>query len=334
MYPLYRRDDRQLPHDFSGVIVTCDIDKTYLDTRFSSLRKIASIPLEWAEDKQAIAGMISVLKQLRYGTGEFNAQVPLYFITASPPILVNILFRKMLLDGVQADGITCKDWQAVLLKRRKPSWLKRQVAYKVCALLHQRLVFPTPAHEILIGDDTESDADAYCIYADIIGGHINRQELIGLLEAEGCDDEEIEEVVEAAGRLNMPKGSVRKIYIQLVEQTNPARYLKYSDGLVTCRSPFQFAVSLVLEGMVKPKAAADAARELLARSGMHPDVLARELADGVERGNFSPSKLRPLHRQLHELGLVTAPRKYPARNPELTHKSRTKSGGRLITYTK
>ena len=61
-YPLQVHDHRSLPDGYSGPVFIWDIDKTYLSTQFSSLRGLGRIPLEFAVDKQAIAGMPEVLR--------------------------------------------------------------------------------------------------------------------------------------------------------------------------------------------------------------------------------------------------------------------------------
>jgi len=72
----------------------------------------------------------------------------------------------------------------------------KHIAYKPCALLHQRSRLPEGAAEILIGDDTETDALAYSLYADVIAGRIKEKELGDIMSREGSDSEEIEAAIE------------------------------------------------------------------------------------------------------------------------------------------
>src|SRR4051812_48106233 len=81
-----------------------DIDKTYLDTRFSQLKGLAGIPFEFGIDKRALPGTVELPRGLRDGpTGREHR--PLYFVSASPPQIAPAIERKMLLDGVEWDGI-------------------------------------------------------------------------------------------------------------------------------------------------------------------------------------------------------------------------------------
>src|SRR5437868_8900070 len=97
---IQRSNERRLTAEYRGDILLWDIDKTYLDTRFSSMRGLLAIPFEFAIDKRTIPGAAVLLRALRRGSGEESALVPLYFISGSPPQLRRVVERKMLLDGV------------------------------------------------------------------------------------------------------------------------------------------------------------------------------------------------------------------------------------------
>lgn len=311
MYPLVRRDDRALAEDYAGLAITCDVDMTYLDTDFKSTMGLLTIPLEWAEDKQTVPGMGPVLKELRHGRRGLSQQIPFYFLTASPPTLLPVLYRKMLLDGVQCDGVTTKDWRAVLLRFRRPAWLKRQLAYKLCALLHQRTVLPPLAREILIGDDAESDALAYAVYADVLAGRVLADEVDRTLERRGHDPKEREMVTNAIGRLRSLSDRVERIYILLAVGRPPSAFDSFSDTVVPCLSPFQLAVHLTLSGVTRAEAALSSARDLVRRGRSDCAELTGELMEGVGRSIFDPDQLEPLRRRLEKEGLVRPVRRYP-----------------------
>ena len=306
MFPLSRMDERELPADFDGVVVTSDVDKTYLDTDFRSLKGLVAIPFEWGEDKTTLPGMGVVLRALRSGPGEEPGQIPLYFLTASPPQLAKPLLRKMLLDGVQCDGVTFKDWGAILFKHRKPKWIKRQLAYKVCALLHQREILPCGAREILIGDDMEIDALAYGLYADILGGHIDEAGLRRVLTDEGADPKEIQ-VVLTAVRDRMGMGDrVERAYILCVNNSDPRAFHAYSDGLVPCRSPFQLAVHLALAGRIRAEAVLETARAVIDKGAVGSADLARQLDDLGRRGMLTGDDAASLLSRLRVDGFAPA----------------------------
>ena len=297
MFPLVRQDDRVLPADYNGVVVTCDVDKTWLDTDFKSLAGIVRIPLEWGEDKDTVAGMAPVLRGLRHGPDTDNAQTPFYFLTASPPQLSRALTRKMVLDAVQCDGITFKDWGRIL-RRRKPAWLKNQVPYKLSALLHQRSLLPEGATEILIGDDVEADALIYSMYADAVAGRLRPDRLSAMLEQDGTDRDGIDEVLSGLSRLKLRADVVSNIYIYLDQQTPPEQFSSFSRDLIACRTPFQLAVHLWQTGRLRADVAVESARQLLEKGRLSRDGLQEQLNDFLRRGVMELSQLRDLEASL------------------------------------
>ena len=120
-YPLSQDEQREYVNGFDGDVFVWDIDKTYLDTHFSSMKGMARIPVEFAIDKRAIPGMPEVLRGLRRGPGPGFACAPLYFVSASPPQIRGVVQRKMLMDGVEYDGIIFKDWLKQQKRERESS---------------------------------------------------------------------------------------------------------------------------------------------------------------------------------------------------------------------
>src|SRR5262245_60448620 len=127
-YPVLVTDNRRFDPDYQGDICICDIDGTYLATDLTSVRKMLAIPFQFAVDKTTIPGAVSLLREWRHGPGERSRFTPLYFVSASPPQLRRVLERKMLLDGVEFDGISFKD-QLSLALRGRISELRNQAGY-------------------------------------------------------------------------------------------------------------------------------------------------------------------------------------------------------------
>jgi hypothetical protein len=77
--------------------IICDIDKTYLETDFDTLLKIAKIAFEDAHDKITVQGASEVLLAARWGlmnvplTGDQPFPRPLHFVSSSPPQLRSVL---------------------------------------------------------------------------------------------------------------------------------------------------------------------------------------------------------------------------------------------------
>ena len=175
-YPLYRRNDRQLAPDYAGPLYVWDIDNTYLQSEYSTLRDLIRIRFEAALDKRPVAGVVELLAALRRGGGAFEVRPPVYFVSASPRTMQRVLERRMLLDGVVHDGISFRD-----LSRLR--FLKDIFGYKLAALLLLRLESPPGAREVLFGDDREHDPLAYMLYARVCAGALRgralREHLLG-----------------------------------------------------------------------------------------------------------------------------------------------------------
>lgn len=211
---LERTNERKLPADWAGDIYVWDIDKTYLDTRFSSLRGLLSIPFELAIDKRALPGTVPLLRGLRHGAGEESSIAPIYFISGSPKHLRGIVERKMTLDGVQFDGITFKD-QLGLLKARRPKGITEQVGYKLKALLLYRREHPAGARYTLFGDDVERDVDSFLLFGEVCGGLRGpalRQRLVSM----GVHDRDVHEAASIADTLPLESDPVARVFIHEV----------------------------------------------------------------------------------------------------------------------
>lgn len=211
---LERTNDRTLPADFAGDVFIWDIDKTYLDTHFSSLRGLLAIPFEWAVDKRALPGTVPLLRALRHGPGEESAIAPLYFVSGSPPQLRHVVEKKMLLDGVQPDGITFKD-QWALVRARTPQAIVEQVGYKLKALLLYRKELPPGARFFLFGDDTERDLDSFLTFGAICAG-LRGPALAERLGALGAWRPDIEAVVTLADATPIVPDPVERVFIHEV----------------------------------------------------------------------------------------------------------------------
>ncbi len=277
-YPLDFVDHRSLPEDYDGPVFLWDIDKTYLDTRFSSVRGMARIPFELAVDKRPVKGMPEVLRGLRHGGGAEYAGHPLYFVTASPPQVRPAVERRMLLDGIEYDGILCKDWARAFLQGR-PGRLVEQVGFKLCALLTAKASRPM-SREYLFGDDVEADAQAYKLYADLVSGRLRGGAVDqALREAEVArDDRRI--VRSLLDSLSLPAGSVEGIFIHLAKDTDPRAFERYGDLVRPVSGAFQLAVALFELGLIPE-------RTLRRVRAMHIDQASALQTDALERGLVS-----------------------------------------------
>jgi len=230
-----------------------DIDKTYLDTHFSSLGGLAWIPFEFGVDKRAVPGTVPLLHALRRGRDGRDFH-PLYFITASPHQIRGPLAKKMLLDGVEFDGIVFKDWIAVL-RRGGPRRLKEHLAFKLAALLVLAEDLPRGTALHLFGDDAEADPLAYTIFAEVTAGRLRGDALRERLAALGVRRAAVEPLVESSDRLPHT-GRVAGIHIRLVRAPNGERIREYGDRVNGWPTAADAAPALAAEGLISDAAVA------------------------------------------------------------------------------
>jgi hypothetical protein len=281
-YPLSVSDQRRLPADYGGPAFVWDVDKTYLATRFSSMKHLARIPLELAVDKHAIAGMPEVLRGLRRGPGPAFACAPIYFVSASPPQLRKVLEKKMLLDGVEHDGITLKDW-AQAVRGMRPGRLREQIGFKLAALLTGRVARPL-ATEYLFGDDVEHDATAYSLYARLLGDPAPGPAIERELREAGVAEDDVRCVFRLCRDLPQRVGGVGRVFIHLEAGHPPEQVAAHGPLVTPVRGAFQLALALLELGLVDRRTVTEAAAALRSVSPLRPPDLEDLLADAVGRG--------------------------------------------------
>lgn len=267
---IQRSSDRVYDADWAGDVFVWDIDKTYLDTRFSSLRGLLAIPFELAVDKRALGGTIPLLRALRVGPDPSAPRFsPLYFVSGSPPGLRGVIEKKMLLDGVQPDGITFKD-QFALLRDRRPRAIKEQVGYKLAALLMLRHELPAGARFHLFGDDVESDMEAFLLFGRVCAG-LRGDALVEVLRTHKTAQPEIDTAVGLAAPLPVEHDPVVAVFIHAQKQRLVAR--TDLDPRVTATKAFlQTAFVLRARGLVDSECPVRVAADLR-RLGVGDDEL-------------------------------------------------------------
>jgi hypothetical protein len=151
-----------------GVVIRSDVDMTYLNTDFEGTQAKMELLNRNAREREALPGMAAVYRALRTGAGG-DLDRPLVFISGSPQFFKRTLEAKLDLDGIIHDGVTLKPFKAIAWDAKFEPWkiagnLGEQVGYKLHALLRGRLEMPPGMSEILMGDDTEADAQIYSLY--------------------------------------------------------------------------------------------------------------------------------------------------------------------------
>ena len=264
-----------------------DLDKTYLDTNFSSFRGLVRAATEPAEDKRAVPGATALIR----GLAEDNS-ARIYILSGSPTQMRAVLEEKLRLDGVRYEGLVLKDNLTNLRKGRFRA-IRGQFGYKLPALLAARRGIGRAVHESLFGDDAEVDALIYSVYADALAGHLTPAQVSRIMETAGAYPDRIEVALAAIAEL--PTGAaVDNAFIHLDRFSPPTRFTALGPRVVPVFSWWQAALVLHGQGRLSPAALGLVTGEIITTEGLDDWGFAALAQDIVRRGHLDPDVLAAL----------------------------------------
>ena len=280
-----------------------DLDKTYLETDFESLRRLVGIAFERPEEKVNVPGSAALLRELcRDVPGSLASRVCI--ISGSPRQMRKTLEKKLEIDGVRWDEFHLKpQWEN--LRRGRFRALRDQVGYKLPLLLRSRRDTDGigEAPETLFGDDAEADAFIYSLYADILAGRVGTDALVATLRTAGAYADAVDASVEASRSL-VSIDAVERIFIHLDRRTPPAFFRPFGPRVVPIYNYFQAALVLFSGGHVTAEGVVTVTRAFLEAEGHSADSLANLFQDVVRRGHLPASAMQQLGLAIQDLGDV------------------------------
>lgn len=283
-----------------GCIYRWDLDKTYLQTDFDSLRALVRTALEGPAEKRTVAGAATLLRELRSPRGKRDESSRVCFISGSPRQMRKVLLEKLRLDGVEFDEFILKPNLRNLLTGRFRA-MREQVGYKLPALLAGRAGVPTDTREVCFGDDAEADGFIYSLYGDLLAGRIDRPLLEKLLVEAGVYRDDAQRTVtlfEALPKLvERPpeeRGGVERIFINLDRRSPPRRFDRYGPRLVPIFSYFQAALVLYEDQRLDAGAVVRVAVEMVDKNAYSFESLRNSLQDLLRRGRLKLETARAL----------------------------------------
>ncbi|MEE8311085.1 MAG: phosphatase domain-containing protein [Candidatus Binatia bacterium] len=258
-----------------------DLDKTYLVSHFESLRELVRIPFQSGADKQAVPGVVSLIRALRLRSERRGDRTAVYFLSASPPQIGSAIREKLQMDGIVYEGITFKH-QVRHLIRARFDIVREQIGYKLDRLLAAASESRPGTRELLFGDDWESDPFIYSLYADVVAGRIGREQLAALLERAGVNKtfvSSIDERVAAFGS-DLPDISVVGIHILRQRPAAPAALDAFGPRVIWFDDYFECALGLYARDWLGPADVSSVALEV----GFDSEELAGRFDAVAERG--------------------------------------------------
>jgi hypothetical protein len=261
-----------------------DLDKTYLDTKFETMRGLYQTLLEKAFQKRNVPGTGALVRALRNSWQETHsgrADFPIYFITASFPQMEKKIHEKLNLDGIYPYGIFFKDNLKNLTPKRL--WrLTHQIGFKLQALLQLRLHLREDVRQVLWGDDSEADATIYALYSDICSRRLTEKDLRTVLKSFHVVGNQMETILRLQSELpeNDP---VEKVYINLAADTDKEYYAKFGRRTLPTYNTFQTALDLFQDGRLRSEHVARVAQDMVLNYYFSREELEKSFDDMVRR---------------------------------------------------
>lgn len=278
-----------------------DLDKTYLQTDFDSVRALLRTAFEGAEAKRTVPGAATLLRELRRSGPEGQSRI--CFISGSPRQMRRVLTEKLRLDGIEFDEFILKPNLRNMLTGRFRA-LREQVGYKLPALLAGRSGVAAGMREVCFGDDAESDAFIYSLYGDLLARRVTRPMLEDILHRAGTYPSDASRTVALfeslnAGEKPTPDASgdlctVERIFIHLDRRSPPRRFERYGPRLVPIYNYFQAALVLYEDRRLAADAVVRVAVEMVDRHSYSLESLRNSLQDLLRRGRLEIETVRGL----------------------------------------
>lgn len=285
-------------------IITWDLDKTYLDTKFETLTGLFKTAFEKSYQKRNVPGTGALVRALKLKAEEKtpDASLAIYFITASPPQLEPKIHEKLNLDGVFPYGIYFKD-NIENLKPKRWWRLTKQVGYKLQSLLDMRVRLGSDIRQILWGDDSESDAVIYSLYSDICARRLDQKTLVNVLKHFFVTGAQTETIINLQNQLPV-HDPVEKIYINLAEDTDAEYYLKFGRRVLPTFNSFQTALDLFQDGRLGEEEVVAVSTDLMTNYEFTIDEIERSLDDLIRRQILAQSTLEAIYPVLKARGII------------------------------
>lgn len=283
-----------------------DLDKTYLDTTFETVRGLFKTALEKAFQKRNIPGTSTLVRALRNHWQEVHRgekDFPIYFITASPPQLERKIHEKLNFDGIYPFGLFCKD----NLKNITPSRLRRltqQVGFKLQSLLQLRLHLAENVKQVLWGDDSEADAIIYSLYSDLCARRFEEEEIAEILRYHKVTGQQVDAILRLLE--DIPKQDpVERIYINLASDTDSEYYLKFGRRILPTSNSFQLALDLFQDRRLSSLQVVKVAKDLIENYDFTVEALEASLDDMVRRPALAATTVEEILPALREQALIS-----------------------------
>ncbi len=286
-------------------IYVWDLDKTYLDTHWQSVRDIFRASFADNYHRNNVPGTATLVNSLKQCWEQKNGQqkpFPIFFITASPPQMEKKIREKLLADEILPLGIFFKDNLRNLWPGR--FWkLRQHVGYKVTALMYLRTLLKKEISQVLWGDDSETDAVIYSLYSDICSRRLQGDECEKVLKSFQVSPEQVQRIFATQAQIEA-MDPVEKIYINLAVDTDPEYYMKFGRRMLPSYNSMQTSLDLFQDHRLQIEDILRVGKDLYYNYGFTVDELQRSLDDLIRRQVLGEQTFLRILPPLIEAGLI------------------------------
>jgi hypothetical protein len=284
-----------------------DLDKTYLDTHWQSLKDIFRASFADNYHRNNVPGtatLVNSLKQCWQQKKGTDSPFPIFFITASPPQMEKKIREKLQSDEILPLGIFFKDNLRNLWPGR--FWkLKQHVGYKVTALMYLRTLLKNKVTQVLWGDDSETDAVIYSLYSDLCSQRLIGDDAESVLKSFQVTSEQIQRLFGTQSQVEAVD-PVEKIYINLAIDTDPEYYMKFGRRMLPSYNSFQTALDLFQDHRLDLDHILRVGKDLYLNYGFTVDELQRSMDDLIRRQVIGEQTFLRIFPALVESELINA----------------------------
>lgn len=277
-----------------------DVDKTYLDTKFESLKGLWRTATEKATSKNNVPGTGELTRCLN---DKFKNEFAIFFVTASPPQIEHKIFQKLKHDGLEPYGIFCRD-NFQNLRPRKLWRITKHVGYKLQALLQLRAHLAEDVKITMFGDDGESDAIIYSLFSDICGRRIDSSEIRSLLNSLKVMDHQVDVILDLQSQISKID-PVEKVYINLAADTDADYYVKYGLRTLPTYNAFQTSLDLYQDKKLDIEHIIKVADRLVSKYEYSPEELELSFDDLIRRNRLSLETYEQLSQPLTDARILS-----------------------------
>jgi hypothetical protein len=200
----------------------------------------------------------SLIKELRRSATARGRSTSVNFVTASPPQIGRVIREKLLLDGIEIDEIRFKNQMRHLVRGNFDA-LREHIGFKLSELLQSARAGRRDGVEYLFGDDWESDALIYSLYADALERRMDWSTLEDFLEKAGVHEGRYRVAIREALAAPGPRRRVRAIGILRARPRSAAEFEPFGRRLLWFDNYLECAFVLHALGELEARGIAEVA---------------------------------------------------------------------------